>query len=180
MKDPDRLIRRATVEDADALTDLAHRAKAHWEYPASWMRHWDAQLTILPGYLDMHDVWVADRDGEILGMCALEDLGDTWHLEHVWVEPSVHGQGIGRALVMHAVHDAWRRRTAAVELLADPYASGFYERLGARRTGDVPAPMPGARDRTLPRYEFVAAGPQSAARAGGGADAWKSVRNRST
>jgi len=29
------------------------------------------------------------------------------------------------------------------------------ERLGARRTGDVPAPMPGARDRTLPKFEFV-------------------------
>jgi hypothetical protein len=41
-----------------------------------------------------------------------------------------------------------------VELLADPYASGFYEKLGARLAGNVPAPMPGARDRTLPKYEF--------------------------
>ena len=28
------VIRRATGDDADALTDLAHRAKAHWGYPA--------------------------------------------------------------------------------------------------------------------------------------------------
>ena len=41
-----------------------------------------------------------------------------------------------------------------VELLSDPFATGFYERPGARHAGDVPAPMPGARDRTLPRYEF--------------------------
>jgi len=152
--DPQRLIRRATADDTDALTDLAHRAKAHWHYPAVWMRQWDAQLTILPGYLEMHDVWVADRDGEILGMCALEDRGDRWHLEHVWVEPAVHGQGIGRALVMHALDEAWRRRSDVVDLLSDPFATGFYERLGARHAGDVPAPMPGARDRTLPQYEF--------------------------
>src|SRR5215475_5486560 len=97
------LIRRATSADADTLSDLAHRAKAHWGYPASWMRHWDAQLTILPGYLEMHDVWVAERDGAVVGMCALEDRLDRWSLEHVWVDPPVHGQGIGRALVMRAL-----------------------------------------------------------------------------
>jgi N-acetylglutamate synthase-like GNAT family acetyltransferase len=147
-------LRQATGDDADALTDLAHRAKAHWGYPASWMREWDAQLTILPGYIDLHDVWVAEQDGVIVGMCALEDRGARCMLEHVWVEPAVHRAGIGRSLVFRALETARARRARTVELLADPYATGFYERLGARRTGDVPAPMPGARDRTLPRYEF--------------------------
>jgi len=149
------IIRRARYDDADALSDLAHRAKAHWGYPQAWMREWDAQLTIIPGYLELHDVFVADEDGRIVGMCALEDRHDRWHLEHVWVEPSEHGRGVGRALVLHALEEARRQHDGNVELYADPYASGFYERLGARRAGDVPAPMPGARDRTLPKYEFV-------------------------
>jgi predicted N-acetyltransferase YhbS len=72
----------------------------------------------------------------------------------VWVEPAAHGGGIGRALVTHALGEARRRRPGVVELLADPFASGFYERLGARHAGDVAAPMPGAKDRTLPRFEF--------------------------
>ena len=55
---------------------------------------------------------------------------------------------------MEALAEARRRHSGVVELLADPYASGFYERLGARRAGDVPAPMPGARNRTLPKFEF--------------------------
>lgn len=148
------VIRPATGDDVDTLTDLAHRAKAHWGYPASWMREWDPQLTIIPGYLDMHDVWVAEHDGAILGMCALEDRGTRWSLEHVWVEPTAHGGGIGRALVTRALDEARRRHPGIVELLADPFASGFYERLGARHAGDVAAPMPGARGRTLPRYEF--------------------------
>jgi len=148
------IIRSATGDDADALSDLAHRAKAHWGYPASWMREWDPQLTIIPGYLEAHDVWVAERDGTIVGMCALEDLGRRWSLEHVWVEPSAHGGGIGRALVTRALEEVRRRRPGVVELLADPFARGFYERLGARHAGDVAAPMPGAKDRTLPRFEF--------------------------
>lgn len=149
------MIRRATADDADALSDLAHRAKAHWGYPVAWMREWDAQLTIIPGYLEMHDVWVSEEDGVIVGMCALEDRRDSWNLEHVWVEPARHGRGVGRALVLHALDEARRRHDGVVELLSDPFASGFYERLGARRAGDVPAPMPGAKNRTLPRYEFV-------------------------
>lgn len=149
------LIRRAAAEDADALSDLAHRAKAHWGYPAHWMREWDAQLTIIPGYLELHDVWVAEEDSAIVGMCALEDRLDSWHLEHVWVDPAAHGRGIGRALVMEALDEAGRRHGGVVDLFADPFACGFYERLGARRAGQVPAPMPGARDRMLPRYEFV-------------------------
>ena len=147
-------IRRATADDTGALTDLAHRAKAHWGYPASWMRQWDPQLTIIPGYLETHDVWVAERGETIVGMCALEDVGRRWSLEHVWVEPAAHGAGIGRALVMKALDEARRRYPGIVELLADPYARGVYERLGARHAGDVAAPMPGAKDRTLPRFEF--------------------------
>jgi ribosomal protein S18 acetylase RimI-like enzyme len=146
--------RAAIGDDADALTELAHRAKAHWGYPASWLREWDAQLTILPGYIDMHAVWIAERDGAIVGMCALEDRGARWTLEHVWVDPAVHRLGIGRSLVMRALDTARTRRARVVELLADPYATGFYDKLGARHVGDVHAPMPGARDRTLPLYEF--------------------------
>jgi GNAT superfamily N-acetyltransferase len=148
------VIRPAAPGDSDALTDLAHRAKAHWGYPASWMREWDPQLTIIPGYLEAHDVWVAERGGAIVGMCALEDRGARWGLEHVWVDPSAHRAGIGRALVMRALDEARGRHPGIVELLADPSARGFYERLGARHAGDVPAPMPGARNRTLPMYEF--------------------------
>jgi GNAT superfamily N-acetyltransferase len=149
------VIRRAVGDDSDALSDLAHRAKAHWGYPTSWMREWDPQLTIIPGYLEMHDVWVAERDGTIIGMCALEDRGPTrWNIEHVWVEPSAHGGGVGRALVMMALDEARRRHGGVVELLADPFATGFYERMGARHAGDVSAPMPGAKHRTLPKYEF--------------------------
>lgn len=147
-------LRPARPEDADLLTDLAHRAKAHWGYPPRWMRNWDAQLTITPGYLEAHDVWVAERDGRIVGMCALEDRGDRWGLEHVWVDPPAHRTGVGTALVRHALAKAQLRKRAVVELISDSFAVGFYERLGARYAGDVPAPMPGAPRRMLPRYEF--------------------------
>lgn len=40
-------------------------------------------------------------------------------------------------------------------MLSDPFAEAFYLRLGARRVGSVPAPMPGAPERLLPELEFT-------------------------
>ena len=36
---------------------------------------------------------------------------------------------------------------------ADPYAAGFYARMGARQKGTVPAPVEGDPGRTLPVFE---------------------------
>jgi GNAT superfamily N-acetyltransferase len=71
-------------------------------------------------------------------------------LEHVWVDPSCHGQGVGRALVEHATNEA----RGVIAVVADPNAERFYIKLGAVRVGDVNAPMPGAPSRKLPLLEF--------------------------
>lgn len=147
-------IRRADPDDAPCLSQLAQRAKAHWGYPAEWLATWLPQLTIGPLYLADHRVLVAENPGGVVGMCALEDRGEWWSLEHVWVEPRSIGQGVGRALVEQALALAREVRPGRVAAEADPNAAGFYRRLGARQVGVVPASMPGAPDRVLPVFEF--------------------------
>ncbi len=136
------------------MTRLARAAKAHWGYPASWLETWASQLTLTGQYIDQHRVTVAHDDRNILGMCALEDHGDHWMLEHVWIEPSFHRRGVGRDLVRDALDAARRLGAVPVRLVSDPAARGFYERLGARLVGEEPAPMEGDPERTLPRMEF--------------------------
>ena len=75
----------------------------------------------------------------------------------MWVELAQHGGGIGQALVHHALRVARAHRPGVVEVKSDPHAAGFYERLGARQVGAVPASMDGAPARTLPLREFVVA-----------------------
>lgn len=45
-------------------------------------------------------------------------------------------------------------RSCGYESSSDPFAEPFYLKLGARRIGAVPAPMPGAPGRVLPVLEF--------------------------
>ena len=148
-------IRRAVPDDARQLTELAMRAKAHWNYPAEWLAAWRSELTIEPRYLIEHRVLAAENAGVLVGMCSLEDRDDSWSLEHVWVDPVSMGQGIGRALVQKALGLARAARPGRVVAEADPHAAGFYRRMGASEIGVVPASMPGAPDRVLPVFAFV-------------------------
>jgi putative acetyltransferase len=74
--------------------------------------------------------WVrVDADDRPTGFMAMTGA----HIDALFVDPGRHGQGIGRALVNHA-------RTLHPDLTVDvneqnPLATGFYERLGFRRTG---------------------------------------------
>jgi GNAT superfamily N-acetyltransferase len=122
---------------------------------------WRDALSLTPAYLTEHQVLVAEAPGgeaALVGCSALEDHGDHWCLGHVWVDPRMHGRGIGRLLVERALGLARAQRPRwVVRVDADPNAAGFYRRLGASEVGTIPAPMAGAPARTLPIFEFAAA-----------------------
>lgn len=147
-------IRPGRPDEADALTALALRSKASWNYPAAWLERWAEELAFDAGYLAAHRVRVAETDGVLAGVLALEERPDGWEIERVWVDPSAQGLGVGRALVGDALAHAARVHRGDVTVLSDPYAESFYLHLGAIRISEARAPMPGAPDRTLPRLVF--------------------------
>jgi len=143
-------IRRANPTDSERATELARAAKAHWKYPEEWLASWRADLAITAEMIDRHPTFVAELSGEVVGVCQLQEADERVMLEHVWVDPNVHGRGVGRALVSHARSVA----PGVMMVVADPNAAGFYIKLGARPVGEIAGPMPGAPDRTLPLLEL--------------------------
>lgn len=147
-------IRSARPEEAGALTALARRAKASWNYPPAWLAQWEAELAFDAPYVSAHRVRVAEVGDALAGVLALEERREGWEIERLWVDPAAQGLGVGRALVDDALAHAGRERRGDVRVLSDPHAESFYRRLGATRIGDVPAPMPDAPDRVLPKLVF--------------------------
>jgi len=143
-------IRRAVTTDSERATQLARSAKAHWGYPAEWLEEWRDDLVVTAEGIERHATFVASMDGEVVGVCQLQQSTDHTMLEHVWVDPRCHGRGVGRALVEHARMHA----RGVIAIVADPNAEAFYVKLGARRVGEVAAPMPGAPSRVLPLMEL--------------------------
>ena len=146
-------IRRATPDEADALTTLAHAAKRHWDYPEDWINHWKTDLTITPDFLAKNEVFVATIAADIAGCCALVLSPSLTELEHMWIDPKHMRKGIGRALFEHTKRRAEELGSNTLELSADPNAESFYERMGAKRIGEVPADVLG-QSRVLPRMRI--------------------------
>jgi len=143
-------IRKASPEDAASLTQIAHEAKRHWGYPEHWIKHWQDDLTISPDFIIANQVFVAEKDDQILGFYALKMGHEKAELDHLWVAPEHIGSGVGKQLFIHAMQSSAGRNVAEIEILSDPNAEGFYQKMGAHRVGETVSEIDG-ESRGLPR-----------------------------
>jgi GNAT superfamily N-acetyltransferase len=150
-------IRPARAGEAQNLTALCLRSKAHWGYDAEFMRLSVQSLTVSEESITQGRVLVAtDEAGSVIGtvtvMPDVESGGADAELGLMFVDPAAIGAGIGRSLFDEAVGLARRLGYRRMTILADANAAPFYERMGARFLRHAPSDaIPG---RTLPFYEF--------------------------
>lgn len=146
-------IRKAEPADATQLTQIAQDAKRYWGYPEHWLEHWRDDLTITPDFVNQNEVYVAEREGTVVGFYGLVTKGETAELDHLWVSPPHIGQGVGKELFLHAMQLASARKLANVHIVADPNAEAFYEKMGASRVGETVSELDG-KPRVLPHLEI--------------------------
>jgi len=135
------LIRPARPEEAGSLADLAIRSKAHWPYPAAFVARFARTVGLTPEVVMANDVQVAVRDGEVRGFYTLLHRGHLAVLDDLWLEPGEIGRGTGRLLFEHAVTRTAAAGGTAMEWDAEPYATGFYERMGGETVGWTDSPL---------------------------------------
>ena len=143
------VVRTARAGEAEVLTALSVRSKAHWGYDDAFMRSSQASLTVGDADIAAGRVLVAERDRLVFGVARVEPDGE---LGLLFVDPLALNRGIGRALFDAAAALARRLGARRMVIVADPNAAPFYERMGARFVSHAPSDaIPG---RTLPLYEY--------------------------
>jgi GNAT superfamily N-acetyltransferase len=151
-------VRAAQACEAEALSALCRRSKAHWGYDAAFLRMSEDALTISRAMIESGDVLVAeDMDGALAGVASIAPL-DTpgeFDLVHFFVEPASFGAGAGRTLFAAAVELAKSRGARCLMILSDPNAEAFYARMGAVNIGDAPSDAIPGRLLPLLRYDIV-------------------------
>ncbi|WIX84596.1 GNAT family N-acetyltransferase [Amycolatopsis sp. DG1A-15b] len=137
---------RAAPGQAGTLTALMHASSA---YRGEYSSILDG-YAISPGYIEGNPTFTATRDGEILGFYALLEA----ELDLVFVADQAQGLGIGARLIEHMLAEARSRGLDSVRVVSHPPALPFYVRMGARRTGTIPAKPPKIRwDRPELRFD---------------------------
>ena len=125
----DLLLRPARPDDTDALVDVWRRAveATHDFLTPDDVR--ELETAVRDEYLAAVDVTVAERDGRVVGF-----VGTVGHrVEMLFVDPDLHGQGLGRALLAHAGRDHPVLELDVNE--QNPSALGFYRAQGFEVTG---------------------------------------------
>jgi GNAT superfamily N-acetyltransferase len=130
-------VRPALPTEADELTALALRSKAHWGYDAAFLQKAAPELTVTPSVIERHAAFVAERGGRIGGFYVLGEEESIPVLSHLWVDPPAIGTGLGSRLWEHMLRQARQRAYRVVRIESDPNAEGFYAKMGARRVGVV-------------------------------------------
>jgi|ERR1035437_633217 GNAT superfamily N-acetyltransferase len=153
-------ISKAQNSDADVLTDISFAAKKHWNYPDSYYDLWRDELTITKEYIQQNIVFKALYMDVVIGFYSItenkEDFysGDTFvkkgfWLEHLFIKPEYHKFGIGGLMMNHAKQVSRDLGVTDLLIFVDPYAKGFYDKVGAEYLYDSKSSIPG---RMIPIY----------------------------
>lgn len=143
-------IRDGRESDAETLSALVLRSKAHWGYDEEFMARVTNELRVTEEMAARSRVAYGE-DLEVLGMCLIKGDGPVAELDMLFVDPSAMGAGVGARLLDDAKRQAYAAGIATLELDADPNAEAFYAKHGAVVIGQTPGSGPG---RFLPRMSI--------------------------
>jgi [ribosomal protein S18]-alanine N-acetyltransferase len=123
-------IRKMTVDDIPAVVDLDHKS-----FSLPWPeRSFRFELTDNPA----SRCWVAELDGNVVGMIVVWLIIDEAHVATVATHPEYRRQGIGRRLLAHALREIMRdgAQSSFLEVRASNLAAQeMYRKFGYEITG---------------------------------------------
>ena len=156
------MINKAIDNDSNILTEISFAAKRHWNYPDKYYDLWKDELTITKDYIRQSILYKAQFGDLIVGFYSIVEnksdfySGETFvkkgfYLEHIFIRPEYHKFGIGRLMIDHAKKISENNGIDNLLIFVDPYAKGFYAKIGADYLYDSKSSIPG---RLIPLYDL--------------------------
>ncbi|GAB6151902.1 GNAT family N-acetyltransferase [Desulfosporosinus burensis] len=157
------MIRPADAVDRDILTSISFAAKRYWKYPEEYIDVWKDELTITLDYINKNEVHLAMVEGKVVGFISIVEVKDDFQtgellirkgfwLDHIFINPDFIGKRVGSKLISFAKESCRRKNITSLQILSDPYAKGFYDKVGAQFIEEVPSNI---RGRFVSLYKFL-------------------------
>ena len=155
-------INKAHASDFETLTEISFSAKRHWNYPENYFDIWKDELTITEEYINKNIVYKALLLDTVLGFYSIVEIENDFltneifvkkgfWLEHIFIRPEFHKIGIGRMMIDHAKMISKSKGISNLLIFVDPFAKGFYNKIGADYQYDTKSSIPG---RLIPVYDL--------------------------
>lgn len=130
-------LRPAKPDDVETLTELALAAKQHWGYDQAFMDAVRDELTFTADDIAERHFVVAELQGDVVGFYSVDGEPPRGELGNMWAKPSQIGTGLGAILWRHAMSTAAELGHDELDIDSEPFAEGFYLRMGAERVGEI-------------------------------------------
>jgi GNAT superfamily N-acetyltransferase len=129
-------IRRAIASEREALEALQTRASlSNPGDRAALLANPDA-IALPLAQVEAGQVFLAERAGAIIGFAAVLTRADgELELDGLFVDPALWRRGVGSALVDYAADYARKNGAAALHVVGNPHAAGFYAACGFESLG---------------------------------------------
>ncbi|GAA3893103.1 hypothetical protein GCM10022243_67610 [Saccharothrix violaceirubra] len=128
-------VRAGRPDEAEALSALILRSKAHWGYDRAHLDACREVLRLRADEVTARRTLVAERGGTVVGVATVDGEPPHGTIGLLFVEPDAIGSGVGRLLYRHVLDEAARVGFDEVTIESDPHAVGFYAAMGAWQDG---------------------------------------------
>ncbi len=108
------------------------------------------EMVITPELVARWPTFVAERGVQLVGFYVLSVESKGPELRDLWIDRVAIRTGVGSLLFEHMLRSAAREGHVTLHVTSEPKAAGFYERMGARRVGEVESS--GIPGRMLPTF----------------------------
>lgn len=145
------IVRKALLEEANELSNLALASKATWDYSEEFILACKEDLTITEQYIKNNYVYILEEKHEIIGFFSFQRKGVD-SLDFLYLHPNYKGKGYGRILWESVIQKAAQLNMKSFTIDSDPNAKGYYIKMGAKLIGETPSTV--FRDRLLPLLQY--------------------------
>lgn len=128
----DKVFRRARADEADLLNEMTLAGIRFWGHHQSHPTLYEELASSLPtpAEVEANPVFVVEADGEVVAFYELRNRGDHVELLRMFQKVELIGQGYGRMMWEHCVHEAAKLGNR-MRVVSDPESVGFYAAMGA-------------------------------------------------
>jgi N-acetylglutamate synthase-like GNAT family acetyltransferase len=127
------MIIEVTLEDAEALTNIALESKAIWDYTEEQVESWREDLTITDDRIRKCKFYKFLQGEHIVGFHGVSLSSETTVIEFLFVSPKFIGNKIGHRLLEHVFYLSRKKGVKEIIVLSDPNAQSFYEKYGFKK-----------------------------------------------
>ncbi len=147
-------LRKPDIGELAAINAMIRRSKAHWGYDQEFLDACREELAFTTERLASGRVRVTGEPGWVTGTVEISLDGKSANIGKLFVDPQAIGSGAGRMLYEWALNFSRQHNAGHMMIESDPFAQGFYEKMGAVIIGKVPSGSISGRFLPLLRHEL--------------------------